>query len=311
MNPVRVAAVGECMLELQGAPFGALRQHYGGDTFNAACYLARCSPARVSFASALGDDTLSEALLARWAGEGIGLDLVRRLPGRRPGLYQIEVDERGERRFHFWRERSAARDYFSDPEPTPLERAAGSLDALLFSGISLAILPDAGRERLLKVAAGLRAAGRLVAFDNNYRPILWPDAATARHWFERAFAVASLALVTTDDHQALYDLPTAQAACDAAQALAVPERVLKRGAEPTRVGFEGRWFDVPTQAVPKVVDTTAAGDSFAGGYLSRRLAGALPHQAAAFGNRLAARVIQHPGAVIPVNAMQDLMGEAP
>ncbi|MBN8503613.1 MAG: sugar kinase [Burkholderiales bacterium] len=307
MNAVRVAAVGECMLELQGQPFGALRQHYGGDTFNAACYLARCSGARVSFASALGDDTLSDALLARWAGESIGLDLVRRLPGRRPGLYQIEVDERGERRFHFWRHQSAARDYFDGLAPTPLEQAASGLDALLFSGISLAILPDAGRERLLRVAADLRAAGKLVAFDNNYRPILWPDADTARHWFERAFAVASLALVTTDDHQALFKLPTAQAACSAAQALPVPELALKRGAEPTRVGFEGRWVDVPTEPVPKVVDTTAAGDSFAGGYLSRRLAGASPEQAAAFGNRLAARVIQHPGAVIPVEAMRDLM----
>ncbi len=310
MNTPRVAAVGECMLELQGQPFSAqLRQHYGGDTFNAACYLARCAgEARVSYASALGDDTLSEALLERWAAEGLGLDLVRRLPGRRPGLYQIELDERGERRFHFWRGQSAARDYFDSLEPTPLERSAETLDALLFSGISLAILPDAGRERLLQVAARLRAAGKLVAFDNNYRPILWADAATARHWFERAFAVASLALITTDDHQALFGLASAEAATAAAQRLPVPELALKRGALPTLVGGGGHWTAVATEPVAKVVDTTAAGDSFAGGYLSRRLRGATPAEAAAFGNRLAARVIQHPGALIPREAMKDLLG---
>lgn len=308
MNTPRVAAVGECMLELQGQPFSAqLRQHYGGDTFNAACYLARCSEARVSYASALGDDTLSEALLQRWTDEGLQLDLVRRLAGRRPGLYQIELDEQGERRFHFWRGQSAARDYFDGLAPTPLEQAAGELDALLFSGISLAILPDAGRERLLQVAASMRAAGKLVAFDNNYRPILWADAATARHWFDRALAVASLALITTDDHQALYGLATAEAATAAAQALPVPELALKRGAASTLVGGGGHWSEVTTERVAKVVDTTAAGDSFAGGYLSRRLRGATPAEAAAFGNRLAARVIQHPGAVIPLAAMQDLL----
>lgn len=308
MNTPRVAAVGECMLELQGQPLSAqLRQHYGGDTFNAACYLARCSKARVSYASALGDDSLSEALLQRWAEEGLSLDLARRLPGRRPGLYQIEVDGRGERRFHFWRNESAARDYFDGPAPTPLEQATDGLDALLFSGISLAILPDAGRERLLQVAGKMRAAGKLVAFDNNYRPILWSDAATARHWFERAFALASLALITTDDHQALFGLASAEAATAAAQSLCVPELALKRGALPTLVGGGGHWREVATERVAKVVDTTAAGDSFAGAYLSRRLQGATPVEAAAFGNKLAARVIQHPGAVIPLEAMKDLL----
>jgi 2-dehydro-3-deoxygluconokinase len=57
-----------------------------------------------------------------------------------------------------------------------------------------------------------------------------------------------------------------------------------------------------------VVDTTAAGDSFAAGYLCQRLRGAGPAEAAAFGNRLAARVIQHPGALIPREAMHDLLG---
>ena len=307
MRNAWVASFGECMLELQGPAFGMLRQHYGGDTFNAACYLARCSPARVSYASALGDDSLSQALLQRWGEEGLDLALVRRLPGRRPGLYQIELDASGERRFHFWRNQSAARSYFDVLAPTPLEAAADQLDGLLFSGISLAILPDAGRERLLAVAARLRTRGAWVAFDNNYRPILWDDAATARHWFERALAVASLALITTDDHQALYGLPSPDAATAAAQALAVPELALKRGAEPTLVGQGGAWEAVPTEPVPRVVDTTAAGDSFAGGYLSRRLRGETPAQAAAFGNRLAARVIQHPGAVIPRAAMEDLL----
>ncbi len=307
MKETWVAAFGECMLELQGEAFGPLRQHYGGDSFNAACYLARCSRARVSFASALGDDSLSEGLLQRWGAEGLDLSLTRRLPGRRPGLYQIELDAHGERRFHFWRGHSAARSYFDDPAPTPLEDAADRLDGLLFSGIGLAILPPAGRERLLALAARLRARGAWVAFDNNYRPILWDDAATARLWFERALAVASLALITTDDHQTLFALADAEAATGHAQGLNVPELALKRGARPTLVGLGGTWHEVATEPVPRVVDTTAAGDSFAGGYLARRLQGQSPAEAAAFGNRLAARVIQHPGAVIPRTAMEDLL----
>lgn len=297
------------MLELQGQAFGALQQRFGGDTLNTAVYLARCGGAglRVHYATALGDDSLSSGLLARWTAEGVQTGLVQRLPGRLPGLYLIELDEGGERRFHYWRGQAAARAYF-DTAATALEDQADALDALYLSGISLAILPPAGRERVLALMTRMRAAGKVVAFDNNYRPRLWDSAADARHWYGRAFAAATVALITADDHQALHTLPDLDAAVAAAQALPVTEIAIKRGALPTRVGLAGAWQDIATEAVPRVVDTTAAGDSFAAGYLSRRLRGAPPAEAAAFGNRLAARVIQHPGALIPREAMQDLIG---
>jgi 2-dehydro-3-deoxygluconokinase len=64
---------------------------------------------------------------------------------------------------------------------------------------------------------------------------------------------------------------------------------------------------IPTQEVEQVVDTTAAGDSFAAGYLSRRLCGNNAENAATFGNVLAAKVIQYRGALIPLEAMKGLI----
>ena len=52
-----------------------------------------------------------------------------------------------------------------------------------------------------------------------------------------------------------------------------------------------------------VVDTTAAGDSFAAAYLAARLDGAAPEQAARAGHRLAGVVVCHSGAIIPRSAM--------
>lgn len=308
-----IALVGECMLELQGQALGTLTQGYGGDTFNTAVYLARCGAAggvHCHYATALGDDGLSTQLLKRWEADGIELDLVLRLPGRLPGQYLIEVDERGERSFSYWRDHSAARSYF-DGASTPLEQGWQRWDALYLSGISLAILPPAGRERLFALMSALRERGAAVVFDNNYRPRLWPDRAEARAAFERAFALASVALITADDHQALYGLPSLDAAVSAAQALGTPELVIKRGAAATLVhGADmpmGAWLEAPTEAVPRVVDTTAAGDSFAAGYLSRRLRGRSALESARFGNQLAARVIQHRGAVIAAQDMTDLL----
>jgi 2-dehydro-3-deoxygluconokinase len=219
------------------------------------------------------------------------------------------VDDHGERRFSYWRDQAAARDHFNTAEgTTPLEQQAHSIDALYFSGISLAILPPAGRERLLRMAAQVRSQGGVVAFDNNYRPRLWRDAEEARAAFTVATAVATLALMTLDDEQALWAQPDAQAQLQDTLALPCPEVVVKRGAAPTLVRLQGQPAQqVPTTAVPKVVDTTAAGDSFAGAYLAWRLTGATAWQAAEAGNRLAATVVQHRGAVIPQATMAHLL----
>lgn len=304
----RVAVIGECMLELKGEAFGSMTQGFGGDTFNTAVYLRRCGAAagvEVAYATALGEDSLSTGLIERWRDQGIDTRLVRRIAGRMPGLYMIELDARGERSFHYWRETAAAKAYF-DIELTPIEASRGEFDALYLSGITLAILPAAGRERLYALMAAMREQGAQVIFDNNYRPRLWPDRAAAQREFERAFSLSTIALVTADDHQALFALPDIDAAIAHAQALPVPEIVIKRGALSTLVKVGDAWREAPTQAVDRVVDTTAAGDSFAGGYLARRLTGSDAVAAATFGNRVAARVIQHPGAIVPIEAMSDL-----
>ncbi|MEM7283930.1 MAG: PfkB family carbohydrate kinase, partial [Pseudomonadota bacterium] len=55
--------------------------------------------------------------------------------------------------------------------------------------------------------------------------------------------------------------------------------------------------------VEKVVDSTAAGDSFNAGYLAARFAGLGCVEAAEQGNKLAATVVQYPGAIIPRTKM--------
>lgn len=81
--------------------------------------------------------------------------------------------------------------------------------------------------------------------------------------------------------------------------LGAREVLVKLGADGVIVADgPGRCDHVPATKVPKAVDTTAAGDSFAGGYLAGRLAGMNAVAAARVGAELAAVVIQSPGAII-------------
>jgi 2-dehydro-3-deoxygluconokinase len=295
------------MIELRGQAFGTLQQGFGGDTLNTAVYLARLcrnEDILVSYATALGTDVFSDHMVAAWRSEGIDISLVRRLDDRLPGLYAIQVDPSGERHFLYWRDASAARSYFAILN-TPLEEAAAShLPAFYLSGISLAILPPEGRERLLATQAQVRANGGMVAFDNNFRPHLWPSLAEARTIYDRAYGLSDIVLVTLDDEIALRGETSADRALTRVFELEAPEVVVKQGAEPTLVRVAGGPpLSVAVEPIPRIVDTTAAGDSFAGAYLAMRLIGVPPVTAARAANRLAAVVIQHPGAIIPAKAM--------
>src|SRR5258708_22769680 len=103
----RVACIGECMVELRQAPRGLYSRSFGGDTLNTAVYLARLD-VKVDYLTALGDDALSDEMIAAWTAEGVGTRRVLRLPGKLPGLYMIQTDAGGERPFFHLRENSAA-----------------------------------------------------------------------------------------------------------------------------------------------------------------------------------------------------------
>jgi 2-dehydro-3-deoxygluconokinase len=68
--------------------------------------------------------------------------------------------------------------------------------------------------------------------------------------------------------------------------------------------FAGSSQEVKAERLTKpVVDTTAAGDSFAAAYIAARVAGSDPVEAARAGHRLAGVVVGYPGAIIPRYAM--------
>ena len=102
-----------------------------------------------------------------------------------------------------------------------------------------------------------------------------------------------------DDEQALFGFADCEAVFAACAQFGTPEVVLKRGAEACLIRCDDETFEVPAQKVEKVVDTTAAGDSFSAAYLASRLLGGSPAEAAEAGHLLASQVIQVPGALIP------------
>lgn len=299
-----VASIGECMIELSRRDDGAFIRGFGGDTLNTALYLARLH-VPTAYVTALGDDRLSEEMLTGWRAEGVDTRHVLRLPGRLPGLYMIERDEKGERSFLYWRDRAPARELFERADEVMLD-AIAHYDWLYLSGISLSLYGDAGRARLLDLLTRARENGGRVAFDGNYRPAGWPSAAAARAAFAQVLSQVDLALPSIDDEAKLHGDEDPDRCAQRFRRAGIAEIVIRLGQRGCIVYHGDGKHEVAPERHVEPVDTTAAGDSFNAAYLAARIAGAAPVEAARAGHRLAAIVISYPGAIIPREAMRDL-----
>ena len=284
----RIACIGEAMIELS---MDGDQAHLAvaGDTLNTAIYLKRSWPdVTVDYVTCLGQDMLSNRIVEFIAANDLGHANIQRIAHKSPGLYAINTAPDGERSFTYWRGDSAARQMFSGADFRVLEQ----FDSLYLSGITLAILPQNIRLALLE---WLYAAPVQVIFDSNYRAHLWEDRTTAQKIIAEFWQRADIALPSIDDEMDVFGETEAQVA----QRFLTQAKsgALKRGARgPLSLGEP---VDAQYEPVTEVLDTTAAGDSFNGGYLGALLAGKGQAAALQAGHAMAARVVQFRGAIIP------------
>jgi 2-dehydro-3-deoxygluconokinase len=285
---LRVACIGECMVELRPEAHGGFGLGFAGDVYNTAVHLKREAPELgVQFLTVAGDDALAGRMREAWRAEGLDTTLAFQGSGT-PGLYMIELDDEGQRRFHYWRSASPARQWLDRLRTAGGGDVLAGADLVYLSGISLAILPEPDQSAAIELLEAAKPRIGRLAFDPNVRERLWPSMAKAREVIGRAAGLADILLPSLDDLTALgwraEDL-TGEVAVTAAD-------------QGCRVLAHGRWTSLPAEA-SLVRDTSGAGDAFNGAYLAARLLGQDAPTAARAGLRLAARTICEFGALSP------------
>ncbi|WP_377290182.1 sugar kinase [Rhizobium sp. SG2393] len=293
-----ILSIGECMVELMQAGDGLLKKGYAGDTFNTAYYVRLFLPETITvdYFTAVGDETVSEEMLAFMAGTGVSTRHIRRIAGRMPGLYMIHL-KNGERSFSYWRSTSAAKCLADDADA--LRAAIDSADTIVVTGVTLAILSETAVETLLAELRRAKAAGRTVVFDPNIRPRLWSDKTRMLATISDGARAATLVMPSFDDEATHFGDATVADTIARYRSLGVENIVVKDGANGATVAFGAAApVLVPAAKPTAIVDTTSAGDSFNGAFLAHLTQHGDPQGAAAFAARVASAVIAHHGALI-------------
>ena len=188
--------LGECMVELKSLNESTMHQSFAGDVYNSAVYLKRCfRDIETGLISAVGRDSLSSRMIAGFEKEGINSKYVFRHESLAPGMYYIETDSAGERRFTYWRNQSAARKIVSFLDDEVLNQLT-DCNYFFFSGISLAVIEPYQRKLFWQKLEKLKRLGVKIVFDPNYRARLWGTEKEAVDNFNTAFKLADIVMLS-------------------------------------------------------------------------------------------------------------------
>jgi 2-dehydro-3-deoxygluconokinase len=306
-----IISMGEPMLELNAEEEGALSEAarfivgWGGDTSNF-CIAARRAGARVGYLTRLGEDEFGESFLKLWQREGIDSSRVARDPDAFTGAYFISR-KGGQHYFTYFRRGSAASRM--TPDFLPKDYIA-SAKLLHVSGISQAISPSAC-DTVFAAMAIARAAGRLVSYDPNFRPKLWP-LDQARAVIHETCRQADLIFPSLDDARQLTGQAAAEDIAEFYLGLGPKVVAIKLGADGALLATADGLARFPAYKVDSI-DMSGAGDTFDGAFAAAYLAGRPLLECMRFANAAAAITTTGLGCVTPVprrEAIEVLMAQS-
>ncbi|MDH5825013.1 carbohydrate kinase [Luteimonas sp. RD2P54] len=262
-----IVCFGEALIDFLAGPVvegeaRAFRQFAGGAPANAAVAVARLG-GRSEFVGMLGEDMFGDFLLHSLRAAGTGTRYVRRTGQAKTALAFVSLDADGERSFSFYRPPAADLLFrSSDFDPACLSECS------IFHGCSNSLTdPDIAAATLAGMALA-RDAGALVSLDLNLRPALWARATPALPMLWQALEAADLVKLAREELEYLEQGRDGGGDVIARLLRASRLVVVTDGAAPIRWWTRSDSGELASIAV-RAVDTTAAGDAFIGGLLSR------------------------------------------
>jgi 2-dehydro-3-deoxygluconokinase len=315
-----VVCFGELLLRLNAPDrelllqSGQLRVYVGGAEANVAVSLAHLGHA-ASMVSVVPDSTLGAACIAELRRHGVGVEHVRRVPGRL-GLYFMSSGA-SHRPSEIIYDRADSAFAAAGDDALDWSRALAGCSWLHISGITPALGARAA-QATLNAARAARSQGARVSFDCNYRAKLWE--AWNSNPAESLREIVAAADLLFADQRALALVLGTPASEPFAQAAALAFRSfphLERIATTVRVEHNVDRHDLSALlatpdgtiatrsfALEAIVDRIGTGDAFAAGLLHGLLSAMNEQDSLDFA--LAAACLKHaiPGDFNPVTAAQ-------
>ena len=278
-----------------------MKINFGGDTYNSAVYFSRLTNDKTNtfYSTALGKDNFSKKMISRFKNENIKCDYIRTDGENPPGLYSIEINEKGERSFSYWRDQSPSKYIFLGSKGKKLVKDINNADVFYYTGISAGILDEKQRKDLIKIGSTAIICG----FDFNYRSQLHNNKKVSQLLFNEINNRVDIHFVSFDDARELFKIKNPLEIFE----IINEKKNLILIRYKNSIIFKNKQQEIKTVTVPhgEVVDTTAAGDAFNGSFLAimNNNKNVPVEENILISHSVTREVIKHRGAIISKNKM--------
>ena len=278
-----------------------IKINFGGDTYNSAVYFSRLTNNKTNtfYSTALGKDNFSKKMISRFKNENIKCDYIRTDGENPPGLYSIEINEKGERSFSYWRDQSPSKYIFLGSKGKKLVKDINNADVFYYTGISAGILDEKQRKDLIKIGSTATICG----FDFNYRSQLHYNKKVSQLLFNEINNRVDIHFVSFDDARELFKIKNPLEIFE----IINEKKNLILIRYKNSIIFKNKQQEIKTVTVPhgEVVDTTAAGDAFNGSFLAimNNNKNVPIEENILISHSVTREVIKHRGAIISKNKM--------
>ena len=263
---VDIVALGELLIDFTEAGYGAsgmklFEQNPGGAPANLLTVVSHMG-FETSFIGKVGNDMHGLFLKRTLEQEGIGTDSLIVDDSVFTTLAFVEIDKNGERNFSFARKPGADTQLKAEELNQELLK-----NCKIFHFGSLSLTDDPAKKATQEAVRIAGDAGAVISYDPNYRASLWPDPAAAVAAMKSMLPMVDVLKVSDEESLLLTGESDYESAADVLLSMGPQLVAITLGADGVLIATKEDKKVVSGYQVD-TVDTTGAGDSFWGGFLS-------------------------------------------
>ena len=295
---INVCSIGEAMIEISNVKNNLYNQSFAGDTLNFCNYLDK-KKINAFFLSAIGKSEINQPLLDFVRSKNISTKYIKQINQFEVGLYLIKNKDNGEKQFFYWRDESAAKQYFNNIDFLNLYKELKNFDYIYFSGITLSIIHVSKLNNFIKLLKLLKSKKIKIVFDFNIRPSRW-NKKNLNIFLDSVLKFVDICFLSGEDMNYWKNKNNIKSYEQIVRKYKLKHSIFRKNAKFTYVFLNKTRYVFKNKLLKRVVDTSGAGDGFNAAYLSNFIVNNDPVLALKAGSSLGSKIVMKKGAIVDV-----------
>ena len=292
-----ICSIGECMIEMTNVEKELYNYSVAGDTLNFTSYLDQ-SIFNKFYLTAIGTSDINKGVISFFKKKKINTDLVKKISSKEIGLYLIKNTKRGEKKFYYWRDDSAANFFFNHINKS-LFINKYTFDYIYLTGITLSILDFKNIDKFITNLSVLRKKNSKIIFDFNIRIKRWSKK-NLNLYLNKILPNVDILFCSGEDLVCWKKNNNIKTFQYILKKFNIYHAIYRKNEEYNYSFYKNKKYMIKNKPIKKVVDTSGAGDGYNAAYLSSFIISNNPQIALNEASKIGAKIVMKKGAIVNV-----------